>query len=68
MTAEKEAIAAPPPIKEYYTQSDLARALGISRGAIAGRISRGTLPPFDDGKTWRYETIRHLLEGKSNET
>lgn len=46
---------------EVFTQSDLAKALGITRGAIADRIRRGTLPPFDEGKTWRYETIKHLF-------
>ena len=44
-----------------YTQSDLAKALGITRGAIADRLRRGTLPPFDEGKMWRYETIKPLL-------
>lgn len=44
-----------------YTQADLAKALGVTRGAIADRIRRGTLPPFDEGKKWRYETIKHLF-------
>lgn len=65
--AEKKATLAPLPKKDYYTQSDLARALGVSRGAIAGRISRQTLPPFDDGLTWRYDTIKHLLGGDGHE-
>ncbi|QQE75237.1 helix-turn-helix domain-containing protein [Brevibacillus composti] len=47
---------------EYYSQADLAKALGVTRGAIADRIRRGTLPPFDVDKTWRYETIKHLFE------
>lgn len=48
---------------EHYTQAELARALGVTRGAIADRIRRGTLPPYDDPeqKTWRSETIRHLF-------
>jgi hypothetical protein len=46
---------------EWYTQADLARALGVTRGAIADRIRRGSLPPFDEGKTWRAETLRHLF-------
>ncbi|MNJ25414.1 hypothetical protein D3C77_198590 [compost metagenome] len=46
---------------EYYTQSDLARLLGVTRGAIADRMRRGTLPPYDKDKTWRYDTIKHLL-------
>ncbi|GAA0395832.1 DUF3653 domain-containing protein [Paenibacillus motobuensis] len=44
-----------------YTQADLAKALGVTRGAIADRLRRGTLPPFDHDKKWKYETIRHLL-------
>lgn len=47
---------------QVYTQAELAKALGVTRGAIADRIRRGTLPPFDAGKTWRYETIKHLFE------
>ncbi|REK68031.1 MAG: hypothetical protein C6P35_03420 [Cohnella sp.] len=47
---------------EVYTQSDLAKALGVTRGAIADRVRRGTLPPFDEGKTWRRETIQHLFK------
>lgn len=47
---------------DHYTQADLAKALGVTRGAIADRIRRGTLPPFDDGKTWRHETIKHLFK------
>jgi hypothetical protein len=46
---------------EFYTQSDLAKALGVTRGAIADRIRRGTLPPFDKDKVWRRETIQYLL-------
>lgn len=46
---------------ERYTQADLAKALGVTRGAIADRIRRGTLPPFDEGKAWKWETIKHLL-------
>jgi len=47
---------------KIYTQAELARALGVGRTAIAGRIQRGTLPPFDEGKTWRYETIKPYLK------
>lgn len=65
LSAEKDAAAAPPQIKEFYTQSDLAKALGVTRGAIAGRVNRGTLPPYDKEKTWRQETVTHLLEGES---
>jgi hypothetical protein len=45
-----------------YTQSDLARILGVTRGAIAGRIRRGTLPPFDGDKSWHSTTIKHILD------
>ncbi|WP_019536547.1 DUF3653 domain-containing protein [Paenibacillus ginsengihumi] len=45
----------------YYTQADLARALGVSRMAIGDRVRRGTLPPFDKGKTWHRDTIKRLL-------
>lgn len=48
-----------------YNQTELAKALGVTRGAIADRIRRGTLPPFDVGKTWRYDTIKHLFDTKS---
>ncbi|WP_188066581.1 helix-turn-helix domain-containing protein [Brevibacillus brevis] len=56
----------PGDIAGTYSQADLAKALGVSRPAIAGRIERGNLPPFDGyGKNergyWHYETIRHLL-------
>jgi len=47
---------------EVYTQADLAKALGVTRGAISDRIRRGTLPPFDEGKTWHAETIQHLFK------
>lgn len=55
----------PDDIVGTYNQTDLARALGVTKAAIQDRIKRGTLPPFDEGKTWRYETIKHLLESKS---
>ncbi len=45
-----------------FTQADLSRALGVTPGAISDRIRRGTLPPKDDPRGWRYETIKHLLE------
>lgn len=45
----------------YYTQSDLAKILGISPAAVGDRVSRHTLPPFDKGKTWHRDTIRHLF-------
>lgn len=45
----------------YVSQSDLARMLGVTRYAIADRLRRGTLPPLDDNKKWRYEQIKHLL-------
>lgn len=57
----------PGDIAGCYSQADLARALGVTRAAIADRIRRGTLPPFDDGKAWRYETIKHLLAKNSCE-
>ncbi|WP_407653464.1 DUF3653 domain-containing protein [Brevibacillus ruminantium] len=47
---------------KVYSQADLAKALGVTRGAIADRVRRGTLPPFDEGKTWRAETIRYLFD------
>lgn len=47
--------------KTHYSQSDLARVLGVSRGAIADRVRRKTLPPFDEEKMWCFETIKHLL-------
>lgn len=47
---------------ERYTQADLARVLGVTRGAIADRIRRGTLPPFDgNDKTWSREAIQDLF-------
>lgn len=48
----------------FYTQSDLARALGVTRGAVADRIRRGTLPPYDDPdkKTWHRDTIKYLFK------
>ncbi|MNW53439.1 hypothetical protein D3C74_310000 [compost metagenome] len=50
--------------KANYTQSDLAAALGVSRGAIADRLRRGTLPPFDDPdkKTWSALTVAYLFK------
>lgn len=45
-----------------YTQAELAKALGVTRGAIADRIRRGTLPPFDAGKGWRRETIAPFIK------
>lgn len=45
-----------------YTQSDLARVLGVTRGAIADRIRRGTLPPFDEPGIWYRETIISKLK------
>jgi hypothetical protein len=47
-----------------YTQTELAKALGITRGAIGDRLRRGTLPPFDHDKKWKYDTIKHLLSKK----
>lgn len=47
---------------QVYTQAELAKALGVTRGAIADRLRRGTLPPFDSDKTWSYGTIKHLFE------
>ncbi|MFB5759061.1 DUF3653 domain-containing protein [Paenibacillus medicaginis] len=54
----------PEDIEPNYKQADLAKALGVTRGAIADRIRRGTLPPFDDEskKTWHVDTIKHLLK------
>lgn len=48
--------------QEWYTQADLARALGVTRAAIGDRMRRGTLPPFDRDKMWHYTTIKHLFE------
>lgn len=45
-----------------YTQADLARALNVTPGAIVDRMRRGTLPPKDDPRGWKYETIKYLLE------
>lgn len=56
---------APGDIAGMYNQADLARALGVTKSAILDRKNRGTLPPFDEGKRWRYETIKHLFEPKS---
>lgn len=56
---------APGDIVGMYNQADLARTLGVTKAAIQDRIKRGTLPPFDEGKKWRYETIKHLFEPKS---
>ncbi|MGG1673962.1 AsnC family protein [Paenibacillus sp. NRS-1783] len=50
-----------------YSQARLARELGVSRGAIAGRIRRGNLPPFDgidknNRGYWLYDTIKQVLD------
>jgi len=37
----------PDDIRKRVYQADLARELGVTPAAITGRISRGTLPPFD---------------------
>lgn len=52
----------PGDIAGNFSQADLARALGVSRAAITGRLDRGTLPAFDgydnNGRGyWHYETI-----------
>lgn len=50
---------------DKYTQAELARVLGITRGAIQDRIKRGTLPPFDgevNGRGyWSSETIAGII-------
>jgi hypothetical protein len=51
-------------------QADLARKLNITRGAVADRLRRGTLPPFDgvdsNGRGyWTPETIKHLETKKA---
>lgn len=47
---------------DKYTQSDLARLLGVTRGAIADRIRRGTLPEFDGPGYWHYNSIKNYLK------
>lgn len=37
----------PGDIRKRVYQADLARELGVTPAAITGRITRGTLPPFD---------------------
>lgn len=59
----------PGDISGNFASADLARALGVSRAAIKGRIDRGTLPAYDghddNGRGyWHYDTIRHLLTVK----
>lgn len=49
-----------------YSQSDLAKALGVSTAAIRDRIRRGTLPNYDRYTTsgrgyWNSDTVKHLL-------
>lgn len=46
-----------------YSQSDLAKALGVTRAAINDRVRRGSLPPFDDPakKTWLVSSVQHLF-------
>lgn len=56
----------PGDIRKRIYQADLARQLGITRGAIQDRVKRGTLPPFDGydegGRGyWHIGTIKHLL-------
>lgn len=46
---------------EEYTQSDLARILNVTRGAIADRIRRSTLPDFDNGSTWSRDAIVDIV-------
>lgn len=53
--------------EKLVSQVELARILGVSKAAILGRRNRGTLPPFDSGKRWRYETIKYLLPQKEQE-
>lgn len=48
------------------SQVELAKLLGVSRAAITGRKNRGTIPPFDEGKRWKYETICHLIKGEDH--
>lgn len=56
-----------------YTQSDLARILRVTRGAIADRVRRSekaraegrekpeTLPPYDEPGVWYRDTIKHIF-------
>ncbi|MBJ6364163.1 hypothetical protein ACFOQM_23360 [Paenibacillus sp. GCM10012307] len=52
--------------KGEISQQDLSVLLNVTRGAINGRLKRGTLPPFDghyeNGRGWwLYETVKALL-------
>lgn len=49
-----------------FSQSDLAKSLGVSSAAVRDRISRGTLPAYDGFKPsgrgyWTSHTIRAIL-------
>lgn len=53
---------------QEYSKSELAKALGVTRGAIQDRMNRGTLPEYD-GFTpagrgfWFAGTVKHLIGG-----
>lgn len=48
-------------INRMYTPIELANLLGLTRAAIYQRRKAGTIPPFDEEKKWKLETIKHLL-------
>lgn len=53
---------------QQYSQSELADAMGISRGAIHRRMKRGTLPEYDGFTAagrgyWMAGTVKHLIKG-----
>lgn len=61
----------PDDILGTYSQADLKKAIGVTAGAIAERVRRGTLPPYDmiddNGRgRWKYDSIKHVLEFRSN--
>ncbi|RXZ83001.1 hypothetical protein EBB07_08825 [Paenibacillaceae bacterium] len=58
-------------MKVYFNQNQLAEALGVTRGAIADRLRRGTLTPDAQdaaGKPLWVEKSVRLLQQKKNET
>jgi hypothetical protein len=54
-------------------QADLARILNVTRGAVADRIRRGTLPPYDgtDGRGrgyWLPKTLEEVVKKSNDDT
>lgn len=55
------------PEPNRFSQTELAKALGVSTAAIRDRIKRGTLPEYDGFTSagrgyWLAGTIKHLIK------